>query len=314
MGAGVFNLKTAMANSIDADTAMRFNDYVARATRESARLHAERVDQRLARNRSLYDARQRQLRDNPTQRDVESGDALNAAVADLSDPRLGSSALRAAKVPVPAGLIADVPFINAAERVTLMLTDERSTLNWSEVFDEERFGDDRKTFDDLLERIKSQAFDGDLPPQILREARGFIDGLRTKLQAQPLRDPAHQKEAMRFITACTDLLGLMDKPNIRPALLELRKIQDTMLCNLLGFMNAYNLRFGPASTPRERQVYAQLFAILDQTRDQLLAEAKPESKTAPQGNPIDATNFFQNLEKALSQSGAPGQPPQRRNQ
>ena len=62
MGAGIYNLKTAEANFIDAQTAMKFNDYVAQVTRESARIHAERVDRRIARNRSLYDARQKQLR------------------------------------------------------------------------------------------------------------------------------------------------------------------------------------------------------------------------------------------------------------
>ena len=37
MGAGIYNLKTAQANYIDAETAMKFNDYVAQVTRESAR-------------------------------------------------------------------------------------------------------------------------------------------------------------------------------------------------------------------------------------------------------------------------------------
>ena len=44
MGAGIYNLKSAEANFIDAQTAMKFNDYVAQVTRESARIHAERVE------------------------------------------------------------------------------------------------------------------------------------------------------------------------------------------------------------------------------------------------------------------------------
>ena len=104
-----------------------------------------------------------------------------------------------------------------------------------------------------------------------------MDDLRAKMEAQPLKDPDHQKEALRFLTACTSLLGLLEKPNISPALLELRKIQDTMVGNLLGFMHVYNLRFGAATTPKERQAFQQLFAILDQTRDQILAEAKLDS-------------------------------------
>ena len=98
----------------------------------------------------------------------------------------------------------------------------------------------------------------------------------SKLVAQPLKDPDHQKEAQRFLTACTSLLNLLEMPNIRPALLELRKVQDTTIGNLLGFMSAFNLRFGPATSPSQRQVYSQLFQILNQTRDRILAEAKLE--------------------------------------
>jgi len=312
MGAGVYNLDTAQARSINANTAMKYNDYVAQVAQESARLHAARVNQQFAKNRALYEARQKQLRDNPSDRDIETGDALNVAVADLSDPRLGSSALRAAKVPVPASLIATVPFVYASERVTLMLDDLRTSVKWPEVFDGERFAKDQETFDDLRSRIRQAADAGDVSAKILREAKGFVQDLRAKVEAQPLKDADHQKEALRFLTACTSLLGLLEKPNIGPALLELRKIQDTLVGNLLGFMHAYNLRFGAAKTPTERQAFHQLFAILDQTRDQILAEARLDSSTA-RANPRDAEDFFQNLDQGRSQGGAAPRAPRPRN-
>jgi hypothetical protein len=298
MGAGIYNLQTAQANRIDAETAIKFNDYVARVTRESARIYAERLNRRLARNRALYDARQKQLRESPTPRDIETGDALNAAVADLSDPRVGRSALRAAKAPVPASLIADIPFVNAAERVTFMLEDLRASIKWPEVFEDPRFAGDQKTFDELVTRLRDQANEGKLSARTLQEAGRFIKELRAKLEPQPLKDPLDQKEALRFITAASALLGLLEKPNIQPAILELRKVQDTMLGNLLGFMNGYNLRFGAATSPKERLAFQRLFAILDRTRDEVLAEAKIDSKPASSGNPSDATNFFEKLEQA----------------
>ena len=121
MGAGMYNLNTAQANNIDAQTAMKWNDYVAQVTHESARIHAMRVNSAFRKNQALYDARQRKLRENPGKVEIENGSALNVALDDLSNPRLGRSALRAAKTPVAASLIADIPFQNAAERVTLML-------------------------------------------------------------------------------------------------------------------------------------------------------------------------------------------------
>lgn len=297
MGAGMYNLNTAQANAIDVQTAMKWNDYMAQITHESARLAAARRDQRLARNRALYDARQQQLRDNPGRVDVENGNALNVAVEDLSDPRLGRSSLRAATNQVPASLIAAVPFIYASERITLILDDLRNSVKWPEVFDDPRFADDKKTFDDLVARIRGEANEGEVSPRLMREARDFLQGLQSRLVAAPLKDPDHQKQALRFVTSCTSVLGLLEKPNIRPALVELKKVQDTMVGNLLGFMQAYNLRFGAATTPEQRQAYNQLFAILDRTRDQILAEAKLPPAADGKADTKAATDFFQGVEK-----------------
>src|SRR5262249_30985392 len=121
MGAGVYNLNTAQARPINAQTGMQWNDYVAPNSQDAANVHANRVHSEFQKNQALYDAHQRRLRENPGKYEIENGDALNAAYEDLTNPKLGSAALRAAQAPVPASLVAEVPFQNAAERVTLML-------------------------------------------------------------------------------------------------------------------------------------------------------------------------------------------------
>ena len=122
-----------------------------------------------------------------------------------------------------------------------------------------------------------------------------MSDLTAKLDAQPLKDPDDQAEATKFLMACTSIVALLEKPEIGPAILELRKIQDTTIGNLLGFMHAYNLRFGAATTVKEREAYGRLFVILDQTRDQVLDEAKLDSKPPISANPSQATEFYQNL-------------------
>jgi hypothetical protein len=308
MGAGMYNLNTAQANNIEAQTAMMWNDYVAQVTHESARIHAMRVHNEFQKNQALYDAHQRSLRENPGRVELENGDALNAALDDLTNPKLGSSALRAATTPVSASLIAEVPFQNAAERVTLMLDDLRGAVKWPEVFEGERFVNDKKTFDDLAAQIRKEAQDDEVSPKTLRAAQTFVNELRAKVTAQPLSDPLDQQEATKFLNTSSHLLGLMKKPDIQPALLELRKVKDTTIGNLLGFMNAFNLRFGVAKTLKEKQAYRQLFGILDQTRDRILADAKLDSTATARANPRQATQIFQSLSQGRPQSGAP-QPP-----
>jgi len=309
MGAGVYNLNTAQARSINADTVMRFNDYVANAALESAYMYNARKDAQIRHNKAMYNSRQQKVRENPDRIDIEKGDALNAAVDDLNNPKIGPSAIRAAKAPVPASLIASVPFAYASERVTFMLDDLRSSVKWPEVFEDKRFADDEKEFDKIRDKVRSEADEGDVNPRTLREANRFLDDLRARLEAHPLADPLDQKDAMNFVTSCTSLLGLLQKPDIRPALADLRKVKDTTIGNLLGFMHAYNLRFSAATTPKERQAYQQLYAILDQTRDEVLAAAQVGGATGGKTNPQQAQDFFQSLNQAKKQRGAAPAPP-----
>ena len=57
-------------------------------------------------------------------------------------------------------------------------------------------------------------------------------------------------------------------------------------------MHAYNLRFAPATTLKQRQIYNQLYASLDQARDQILSEAKLDMKKPPSAHPKVITDFY----------------------
>ena len=122
--------------------------------------------------------------------------------------------------------------------------------------------------------MRKEDEEGEIQPKTLQEARAMVNDLRAKITAQPLKDEDDQRQASRFINACTALMGLLNKPDTRPALAELRKVKNTTIGNLLGFMHAYNLRFAPATDQGEKQIYRQLYETLDQTRDQILSEAK----------------------------------------
>ncbi len=293
VGAGVYNYDTALANQINAQTAMQLNDYWAQIAHESAFIHHARTHQEFLRDKNLYDRHIQSLRDNPTPQQIENGDALNQAVRDLSDPRLGSSALRAANAPIPAEVVADVPFENQTERVTIMLDQLRTAFKWPEVFEENRFNNDRRMFDDVVTRMRKEDEAGEITPKTLQEARTMINDLRAKITAQPLKDEDDQRQAERFINAYSALIGLLNKPDTREALSALRKIRgNTTIGSLLGFMHAYNLRFAPATTRKEREIYHRLYENLDQTRDQILTEAKLDQRPRNQANPEVVTDFY----------------------
>jgi hypothetical protein len=309
VGAGIYNYDTALANQINAQTAMQVNDYMAQVTHEAAFMHAARRHEEFLRDRTLYDAHIQALRDNPTPQQIENGDALNQVVRDLSDPRLSSSSLRAADAPVPASFIGEVPFESSTERVTILLDKLRSAFKWPEVFEEPRFNNDKKLFDDVVSRLKTEDQEGDISPKTLREARQMVNDLDSKITAQPLRDEDDQKQAQRFVNTFRTLIGLLEKPDTAAALAKLRDLQDVRIGNLLGFMHAYNLRFAPATTRKQREIYHNLWETLDRTRDQVLADAKLDlRKPLPQRNPEVITDFYGRIRPKPTDSQNPPPP------
>jgi hypothetical protein len=160
------------------------------------------------------------------------------------------------------------------------------------VLEEERFKNDRKLFDDIITRMQEEDEEGEIQPKTLQQTRALVNDLRAKITAQPLKNEGDQREATRFLNAATALIGMLNKPETRAALAELRKRKDTTIGSLLGFMHAYNLRFAPATTLKDKQIYHQLYETLDQTRDQILSEAKLDLKPRSQANPTVLTDFY----------------------
>ena len=99
-GTGTVQLNTAQARSINTDTFMRWNQYLYEAHLEATRRYVAKRDGDAAKNKATYNEIMKNLQDHPTARDVENGDALNAALDQLSDPRISSSSLKIATAPI----------------------------------------------------------------------------------------------------------------------------------------------------------------------------------------------------------------------
>ncbi len=86
-GAGVYNQQTAVARSINADTAMRYNQYMYESNLEATRKHSALLAKNKADTNQAQAQIQSRLRDHPEPRDIYMGDALNVAVDEIEDPR-----------------------------------------------------------------------------------------------------------------------------------------------------------------------------------------------------------------------------------
>jgi len=289
-GAGLYNQRTAIANSINEDTWQRWNQYLYLSNEEALRKYIAKKNFDIQKNKDSYNQIIKRLQDNPTAKDVTDGDALNAALDQLSDPRIQGSSLRMADTPIPASAIAEIPFRYASEGVSIILSQVKGATKWPAALDLPRFAEDKKQFEDIAEQARKEDEDGDISPQTLTKAHSLVTTLRVKLESSPLADSRDNQAALRFVKTLAGLVRLLEKPDTREALDELRKVKNTTVGNLIGFMHAYNLRFGAATTPRQRIIYEQLYPALDTARDRVIAAVKPAN--VPNAEPGAVGDFF----------------------
>jgi len=316
MGAGIYNVDTAIACSIDLDTVIRWNQYVYLSQQEGTREYFARRNAAIAKGRNAYNALLKRIQENPIAHDIENGDALNAALDQLSDPRIHSSALRTADTPIAAKSIHEIPFRNASEGVTFSLSQLKASSQWPTVLLEPRFASERAEFETLVDEIrKENTENGQISPGTLSKLRAVISRLKDKLAALPLEDTAENQEALKFVKTATALTRLLEKPEIDEVLNELKKIEKTTVGNLLAFMQTFNLRFAPATTPRQRMVYNELYPILAQTRDRIISEAKLDNNVTDMAGKAKPHDFFSAMDldhiegkKKVPPPPAPSQP------
>jgi len=295
-GAGLYNQRTAVANSINEDTWQRWNQYMYLSNEEATRKYVAKKYADVQKNKDSYNAIIKRLQDNPTAKDVTDGDALNAALDQLNDPRIQGSSLRIASTSIDAKDIGEIPFRNASEAVTIILSQVKGATKWPTALDLPRFADQKKLFEDVVEQARKEDEDGDISPETLTRAHTLVSNLRAELEARPLADSRDNQAALRFTKTLAGLIRLLEKPDTREALDQLRMVKTTTVGNLIGFMHAYNLRFGAATTPRQRVLYETLYPALDQARDRVMSEAKLDNTNIKPVEPGQVGDFFNKLD------------------
>jgi hypothetical protein len=313
VGAGIFNLDTAQARAINTDTFMRWNQYLYEAHLEATRRYVAKRDGDAAKNKATYNEIMKNLQDHPTAHDVEDGDALNAALDQLSDPRISSSSLKIATAPIDAKIIKEIPFRNASEAVTIVLSQVKAARKWPNALEGDRFAPDKRMFEEITEKARKEDDEGDITADTMNKAHALVSSLRAKLEAMPLADRRENDEATKFVKTLAGLVKMLEKPDTHEALDQLRMVKTTSIGNLLAFMHVYNLRFGAATTPQQRLIYDNLYPVLDEVRDRIMRESKVDETATAQANPAHVGEFFNKLDldslEGKAKKGTPPPPP-----
>lgn len=306
-GAGYYNQSTAVANSINADTLMRWNQYVYESYKEAGRNERARMARRQASVTKTQQELETRLRENPTQRDVFQGDALNMALEEISDPRIYIQYLPSSKTLIPGKSIANIPFRYAAAGITVSIHRLTQQPPPKSLMTPD-FEADREALKGLRAKVKAQIDAGGNPDQaLIDQALTIVNDIEDKIDKKLPRHSPDRVEADRYLKALHGLIAMLSTPALDLLLAGVEKRENVTTAELVRFMATCNLRFGPADTPEQRAIYSSLFPTFRKLLDEAapaLAKAEPPKPTTGK----EAGEFFEKMQYEDLQKKAPAPP------
>ena len=110
---------------------------------------------------------------------------------------------------------------------------------------------------------------GEDKPETIEKAKDLILAIRAKAEATFARNSQDFRDASRYLKALYGLATMLETPAVNVLLAGVENRPEATLGDLMAFMSAYSLRFGAATTPRQRQVYMTLQPMLARIRDEV---------------------------------------------
>jgi len=181
-GAGVYNYDSAVANSINEDTVVRYNQYLYNSMLEARVRYNRENAKRLNLDKAGYEARQARIRDNPSEGDINSGDALNAILDQMADPKvMNGSSLRLANASIGAAAIKAIPFRDETDAITLSLDALTDVKSWPLPLRSDALKPEREAYEKAVDEALEEDKSGSLKPETVAKVRGAVSSLYKKV-------------------------------------------------------------------------------------------------------------------------------------
>jgi hypothetical protein len=297
-GAGQYNVQTAQARSINAQTAMQFNEYMYAVNKQNAATNLARRQQQQKTVNAAADATAKRLRDTPDPHDVHTGDALNVVLTDLVNPRVYTQVVQKATTPIDSQLVKNINFQHAANMILISLGDLNARGVPDALTTNPSFESDRQAIRTIVAKGREEAQgSGQVSPETLASFRAAVQAAKDKADAAYAQGTRQRDESDNFLKALLGLSRMLERPDVEEFLKGLNRYSRTTLGHLITFMHSFNLRFGVAKTPEQEAAYDQIYPMLVQLRDQAQApqDTGPATAQAQLPDPRQAMSIFSGM-------------------
>jgi hypothetical protein len=267
-GQGVYEVEDAQAQAINLDTMIKWN----KALR--ARQRALREDQ--AKDDAKRNAEQAQRVDRA---DLESGATLNNLLAQIFDFDPGATKSTRAKATVGAASIREIPFEWDTEAITICIDQLTAQDSLPSALMDSNFAEERAALRGAVEAAIKEDTKSNISSGTQKRLNEAITKFRNKFtKVTPDFDPAYA-DSVAYFTTLASLSHLLSDPSMKRILAELENGRDRTVGDLIAFMQAYNLRFGPTTSDRQVQIYRGLVPLFARVLDDV--DNNPASAAAP---------------------------------
>ena len=282
-GLGWYNVNTAKANAINVDATIKWQRELRRFAEEKRGLDARRLAGKAIRIEDVkrrQQAREQQLRTNPSGEDVVSGDALNVLLYDLTDPDFTTDKWLAKPVLLPDGMsVKDVTFqfmpVSVASDSSKALSKGVIALSrldiegkWTTAIGVDALKSERTSYEKAFAEVRDQVLAGMLTVDALLAMDRTLDSLRAKVQTAVPMERGFRVEATRYVDDLKKATRMFDASTVEYAkeiLLDTQDHDAKTVFELVRFMLKYRLQFASTErSPSGRVLYTQLYELMSQ--------------------------------------------------
>jgi hypothetical protein len=260
-GEGVYELEKAKADSINVDTMVKWNKALrARqlALREQKRKEAIQQDaDRAAR------VEQMELRD---------GTTLNNLLLQILDTDPGTVKSARSKAPLSPSAIREIPFEWDSEAITVCIDQMTGKDSLPGSLMDSKYVEERNALHAAVAPALEEDAKGTVSMATCKRINDAVRNFRSKFKNNSADYQVGYQDALDYFTTMAGLSRLLNDPSMKAFLAKLEENQERTVGDLVCFMNSHNLRFGPATSDRQIEIYTRLLPILTAMRDELKSE------------------------------------------
>ncbi len=249
-GQGVYQVENAQAQSINLDTMLKWNKALRARQKE---LRAEQLQEA---NRKEADRQQRVVRFN-----IENGTTLNNMLLQILEFDPGVVKASRANAEVSPAVIREIPFEWDTEAITICIDQMTARDSIPPILADAQFLETRNALRTAIEAAIKEDRTGSVSPATVKAATDAVDRFRAQFVKNVQEFSPGYNDASDYFSTLAGLIRLLNDPSMKKILAGLDDGKPRTLGDLIAFMNAFNLRFAPATSPRQVAIYEQLVPV-----------------------------------------------------